>query len=40
MRLKPASLPDVLLVEPELFEGERSHFFESYHLQRFATFPA
>ena len=35
MRLQPTSLPDVLLVEPELFEDERGHFFESFHLQRF-----
>jgi len=35
MRLQPTSLPDVLLLEPELFEDERGHFFESFHLHRF-----
>lgn len=35
MRLQPTSLPDVLLLEPELFEDERGHFFESFHLQQF-----
>lgn len=35
MRLQPTSLPDVLMVEPELFEDERGHFFESFHLQQF-----
>jgi dTDP-4-dehydrorhamnose 3,5-epimerase len=35
MRIQPTSLPDVLLVEPQLHDDERGHFFESFHQRQF-----
>ncbi|MEO7192560.1 MAG: dTDP-4-dehydrorhamnose 3,5-epimerase [Vicinamibacterales bacterium] len=31
MRVTPTSLPEVLLLEPKLFEDERGYFFESFN---------
>ena len=36
MRLSPASLPEVLLIEPRMFEDERGFFFESYNRRALA----
>lgn len=35
MHLIPTSLPDVIIIEPRVFQDERGFFFESYHEQRF-----
>jgi dTDP-4-dehydrorhamnose 3,5-epimerase len=31
----PTSIPDVVLIEPRVYEDARGYFFESYHQQRF-----
>ena len=36
MRVTPTSLPDVLLIEPRVFEDARGFFFESYSKRAFA----
>jgi dTDP-4-dehydrorhamnose 3,5-epimerase len=36
MRVTPTSLPDVLLVEPRVFEDARGSFLESYNKRAFA----
>lgn len=35
MRIQPTSLPDVLLIEPQIYGDERGHFFESFHQRHF-----
>lgn len=35
MKLTPLSIPDVLLIEPKIFEDERGFFFESFNLSEF-----
>jgi dTDP-4-dehydrorhamnose 3,5-epimerase len=35
MHIQPTSLPDVLLIEPQLHGDERGHFFESFHQRQF-----
>lgn len=35
MRALPLSIPEVLLIQPEIFEDARGFFFESFNLQRF-----
>lgn len=37
MRLIRLSVPDVLLLEPEIFEDERGFFFESFNEKHFAN---
>lgn len=37
MRLTRLSIPDVLLLEPDIFEDERGFFFESFNEKRFAN---
>jgi dTDP-4-dehydrorhamnose 3,5-epimerase len=36
MQFLPTAIPDVMLVEPEVFGDERGFFLETYHAQRFA----
>jgi dTDP-4-dehydrorhamnose 3,5-epimerase len=36
MKLVAAAIPDVLVLEPQVFEDERGFFFESYNARRFA----
>jgi dTDP-4-dehydrorhamnose 3,5-epimerase len=36
MRVTPTRLPEVLLVEPEVFDDDRGYFFESYSARRYA----
>ena len=36
MTVTPTQLPDVLVVEPRLFEDDRGSFMESYNAQRYA----
>jgi len=36
VRITPTALPDVLLIEPRVFEDERGFFFESWNARRFA----
>jgi dTDP-4-dehydrorhamnose 3,5-epimerase len=36
MRILPSALPDVLVIEPRMFEDERGFFFESFNERRFA----
>ena len=35
MKVTPLSIPDVLLIEPQVFEDDRGFFFESFRLDRF-----
>ena len=35
MQVIPTSIPDVLLLEPQIFEDERGFFYESYNQQSF-----
>jgi dTDP-4-dehydrorhamnose 3,5-epimerase len=34
--ISPTSLPDVLLLEPRVFEDNRGYFIESYNVEKFA----
>jgi len=36
MRLTALSIPDVLLIEPQVFKDDRGFFFESFNEERFA----
>ena len=36
LKLIPTSLPEVLLIEPKVFEDERGFFFESYQKEQFS----
>ncbi len=35
MKITPLNIPDVLLIEPEVFADERGFFFESFNQERF-----
>ena len=35
MKVSPLKIPDVKLIEPDVFEDERGFFFESYNQQKF-----
>lgn len=35
MKIRTTTIPDLLLLEPTLFEDERGFFFESFHQQHF-----
>ncbi|HZS12032.1 MAG TPA: dTDP-4-dehydrorhamnose 3,5-epimerase [Nitrospirales bacterium] len=35
MRITPTALPDVLLIEPDVWTDPRGYFFESYHQSRY-----
>jgi len=35
MKVTPFSIPDLLLIEPQIFEDNRGFFFESFRLDRF-----
>jgi dTDP-4-dehydrorhamnose 3,5-epimerase len=35
MKVTPLNIPDVLLIEPRVFEDERGFFFESFNLEEF-----
>jgi len=36
MKVTPLKIPDVKLIEPDVFEDERGFFFESYNQQKFS----
>jgi dTDP-4-dehydrorhamnose 3,5-epimerase len=38
LKFIPTSIPDVILIEPRVFEDERGFFFESYRKEKFAEF--
>ena len=35
MKVTPLSIPDVMLIEPKIYEDDRGFFFESYNLNEF-----
>jgi dTDP-4-dehydrorhamnose 3,5-epimerase len=35
MKITPLSIPDVLVIEPQVFDDERGFFFESFNQERF-----
>lgn len=37
MQIKPAAIPDVLLIEPDVHGDPRGFFMESYHQKKFAA---
>jgi dTDP-4-dehydrorhamnose 3,5-epimerase len=37
MRVTPADIPDVLLIEPDVFSDARGFFLESYHAGRYSA---
>lgn len=37
MKVKPLEIPDVLLIEPEVFHDERGFFFESFNQNKFES---
>lgn len=37
MRVIPADIPDVLLIEPDLFTDTRGFFLETFHAERYAA---
>jgi dTDP-4-dehydrorhamnose 3,5-epimerase len=36
MRFSPSTLPEVILIEPDLFRDDRGYFFESFQSRKFA----
>jgi dTDP-4-dehydrorhamnose 3,5-epimerase len=38
MRVVPADIPEVLLIEPEVYADARGFFLETYHAERYAEF--
>jgi dTDP-4-dehydrorhamnose 3,5-epimerase len=36
MRFTPSTLPDVILIEPDLFRDDRGYFFETFQARKFA----
>ena len=38
MELIPTSIPDVKIIKPDVFGDDRGYFFESFHVDKFATF--
>ena len=38
MKRIETELPGVCIIEPDVYEDERGHFFESYHREKFAGF--
>ena len=37
MRVIPADIPEVLLIEPEVFQDNRGFFLETFHAERYAA---
>ncbi|HVE13276.1 MAG TPA: dTDP-4-dehydrorhamnose 3,5-epimerase, partial [Elusimicrobiota bacterium] len=37
MKISPSALPDVLLIEPDVFRDERGFFLETYHARKYAA---
>ena len=37
MKFIPTQIPDVLIVEPDVFRDDRGYFFESYHAEKYAA---
>lgn len=37
MKFIPTSIPDVILIEPQIFSDERGFFFETYRMNEFAS---
>ncbi|MHB1938863.1 MAG: dTDP-4-dehydrorhamnose 3,5-epimerase [Acidobacteriaceae bacterium] len=35
MKFCPTTIPDVVIVDPEVFTDDRGHFFETWHAQKF-----
>ncbi|MCF8302205.1 MAG: dTDP-4-dehydrorhamnose 3,5-epimerase [Bacteroidales bacterium] len=35
MKITPSSIPDVLIIEPRVFEDSRGYFFEAYNQEKF-----
>ena len=35
MKITPLAIPDILLIEPDIFEDSRGYFFESFNLNKF-----
>lgn len=38
MRIVPTALPEVLIIEPDVFQDERGFFLETYHVERYAAY--
>lgn len=36
MKIRPSAIPDVLVIEPQVFNDERGFFYESFNERRFA----
>ncbi len=37
MKFIPTQIPDVMIVEPDIFRDDRGHFFEAYHAEKYAV---
>lgn len=35
MQIEPTSIPDVLIIKPDVFRDERGYFMESFHTEKF-----
>jgi len=35
MQIEPTSIPDVLIIKPDLFRDDRGYFMESFHAEKF-----
>ncbi|MBW1978927.1 MAG: dTDP-4-dehydrorhamnose 3,5-epimerase family protein, partial [Deltaproteobacteria bacterium] len=38
MRVTPSSIPEVLIIEPDVFRDNRGFFTETYHEERYGRF--
>jgi len=38
MELIPTSIPEVIIIKPDVFGDDRGYFFESFHADKFAAF--
>lgn len=36
MNIIPAAIPEILIIEPKVFEDERGYFFESFHEEQYS----
>ena len=38
MKISPSAIPDVLVIEPQVFNDERGFFYESFNERRFTVY--
>ena len=38
MELIPTSIPDIIIIKPDVYGDDRGYFFESFHAEKFASY--